>query len=80
MSELTREKKEPAPAATDTDSEIKHLSTTNDTIDLAVCQDALEYAERDMLSIYNSMTEAEQHAWDLGEVFANLMRARGQFV
>ncbi len=30
---ITEAKKEPAPAATDTSSEIKHLSTTNDTID-----------------------------------------------
>lgn len=80
---IAETKKEPAPAATDTSSVINDNINSlypNDNIDLAVCQDALEYAKRDMLSIYNSMTEAEQHAWDLGEVFANLMRARGQFV
>lgn len=77
-------KKEPAPAATDTDSdtknEIKHISTNNDTIDLAVCQDALERAVRGYLGIYEQLTEAEQRAWELGEAFAELARARGLFV
>lgn len=76
-------KKEPAPAATDTDSmknEIKHISTNNDTIDLAVCQDALERAVRGYLGIYEQMTESEQRAWELGEAFAELARARGLFV
>lgn len=81
---IAETKKEPAPAATDTDSEmkneIKHISTNNDSIDLDVCQDALERAEKTMITIYNTMSEAEQRAWDLGEAFAEMMRARGQFV
>lgn len=81
---LSEENKEPAPVATDTDSEmkneIKHISTNNDSIDLDVCQDALERAEKTMITIYNTMSEAEQRAWDLGEAFAEMMRARGQFV
>lgn len=80
---ITEAKKKPAPAATDTDSmknEIKHISTNNDTIDLAVCQDALERAVRGYLGIYEQMTESEQRAWELGEAFAELARARGLFV
>ena len=81
---IAEAKKEPAPAATDTDSEmkneIKHISTNNDSIDLDVCQDALERAEKTMITIYNTMSEAEQRAWDLGEAFAEMMRARGLFV
>ena len=47
---------------------------------LNICEEALKAAEKDMLSIYNRLSEAEQHAWDLGEIYANLMRARGEFV
>lgn len=79
---ITEAKKEPAPAATDTSSEEKKniFTTTNDTIDLAVCQDALERAVRGYLGIYEQMTESEQRAWELGEAFAELARARGLFV
>ena len=47
---------------------------------LNICEEALKAAEKDMLSIYSRLSEAEQHAWDLGEIYANLMRARGEFV
>ena len=79
---ITEAKKEPAPAATDTSSSNENINSLypNDTIDLDVCQDALERAEKTMITIYNTMSEAEQRAWDLGEAFAEMMRARGQFV
>lgn len=47
---------------------------------LNICEEALKAAEKDMISIYSRLSEAEQHAWDLGEIYANLMRARGEFV
>ena len=72
--------KEPAPAATDTSSNMKNEinSQHKDSILLEKCQEALIEGCRTMLTVYNNMSEAEQRAWDLGEAFALFMRGRGE--
>ena len=47
---------------------------------IKVCETELTYAEKGMLGIYSKLSEAEKRAWDLGEIFGGLMRARGEFV
>lgn len=72
------EKREKAGIEPIAEPEVKQVGA--DMKILNICEEALKAAEKDMLSIYNRLSEAEQHAWDLGEVYANLMRARGEFV
>ena len=75
-------KKEPAPAATDTDSktknEIEHQSTDNDNTLLRKCQAELPLLKEDFIDLYNNMSEAEQRAWDLGQMYARVLRMRGE--
>jgi hypothetical protein len=72
-------KKEPAQAATCTDSEavIGNDNTNslclNDTTDRAESQ-ALEAAKKKLLEIYETLTPEECRAWDLGEVYAEVVR------
>lgn len=73
-------KKEPAPAATDTDSmknEIKTLSTTNDTTETAESQ-ALKAAKKKLLEIYETLSPEETRAWEMGEVYAEIVRGCGE--
>lgn len=74
---ITEAKKEPAPAATDTSSntknEIKTLSTTNDTTETAESQ-ALKAAKKKLLEIYETLSPEETRAWEMGEVYAEIVR------
>lgn len=47
---------------------------------LKVCEMELKAAENVFMRIYGKLSDAERQAWDLGEIYANLMRARGEFV
>lgn len=73
-------KKEPAPAATDTSSnaknEIKTLSTNNDTTETAESQ-ALKAAKKKLLEIYETLSPEETRAWEMGEVYAEIVRGCG---
>lgn len=76
-------KKEPAQAATCTDSEavIGNDNTNslclNDTTDRAESQ-ALEAAKKKLLEIYETLTPDEVRAWELGEVYAEVVRGCGE--
>lgn len=47
---------------------------------IKVCETELTHAETGMMGIYCKLSDAEKRAWDLGEIFGGLMRARGEFV
>ena len=72
-------KEEPAQAATCTDSEavIGNDNTNslclNDTTKKAESQ-ALEAAKKKLLEIYETLTPEECRAWELGEVYAEIVR------
>lgn len=74
MSELTE--KEPAAAATATDSDVKILQI-QDTIKAPESQ-ALEAARKKLLAIYETLTPEETRAWELGEVYAEVVRGLGE--
>lgn len=69
-------KKEPAQAATCTDSEARNcpnISTSDNTTKTAESQ-ALESARQKLLAIYETLTPEETRAWELGEVYAEIVR------
>ena len=69
---------EPAPAGTDTSSDENNNSQLNDTTKLNICQEALEKIKENLLMIYEGMTNEEQRAWELGEIFnqmTNLLKS-----
>ena len=74
--------KEPAPAATDTSSNMKNEinSQHKDSILLKKSQEAIEDACKQLLNIYQDMPFEQQHAWDLGEIYAGLSRTRGELL
>jgi len=73
-------KKEPAQAATCTDSEVRispNISTSDNTTKKAESQ-ALEAAKKKLLAIYETLTPEECRAWELGEVYAEVVRGCGE--
>ncbi len=69
-------KSEPAQAATCTDSEARNcpnISTSDNTTKKAESQ-ALESARQKLLAIYETLTPEETRAWELGEVYAEIVR------
>lgn len=73
-------KKEPAQAATCTDSEVRispNISTSDSTTKMAESQ-ALEAAKKKLLEIYETLTPEECRAWELGEVYAEVVRGCGE--
>lgn len=87
---ITEAKKEPAPAATDTSSSNENINSLypNDSTDEPksqepepeMCPEWLLATTEDMLFIYNSMTEAEQRAWDLGQIYGRIAHERARYV
>lgn len=80
MSELTE--KEPVPAVTETDSEkrkntIMNSIDTNNTTSSSESQ-ALEAARKKLLAIYETLSPEETRAWELGEVYAEVVRGLGE--
>lgn len=68
---------EPAPSGNDTSSK-ENKSQLNDTANLRICQEALEEIKESLLLIYEDMTNEEQRAWELGEIFnqtTNLLKS-----
>lgn len=70
--------KEPATAATVTDSVVvktddseisSTVSASNHITGLDKCQAALVRTKKELTMIYERLTEQQQHAWDLGELF-----------
>lgn len=68
--------KEPTAAATATDSDVKTLQI-QDSIKTAESQ-ALEAARKKLLAIYETLTPEETRAWELGEVYAEVVRGLGE--
>lgn len=74
---IINKENEPAPAGTDTSSKNNNLQL-NDTAKLQICQEALEKIKENLLMIYEGMTNEEQRAWELGEIFnqmTNLLKS-----
>lgn len=68
--------KEPAAVAPATDSKKEKpimIFDTNDTTSSAESQ-ALEAAKKKLLAIYETLTPEETRAWELGEVYAEIIR------
>lgn len=73
-------KKEPTPEKTDEGSNEKKYNKayTNNSTDQGKCQEELGLLKEDFLAIYANMSEAEQRAWDLGQMYARVLRMRGE--
>lgn len=74
-------KTEPAPAATDTSSEIlKNINSTHldDSTKEQICQayDTADKACADILDIYEGMPACERRAFDIGEVYGKICSTR----
>lgn len=75
-------KTEPAPAATDTSSEVVSKDTDNIQIDDStkeqICQayDTADKACADILDIYEGMPACERRAFDIGEVYGKICSTR----
>lgn len=72
--------KEPASAATDTSSEVRNcpnISTSKDNTKASESQ-ALEAAKKKPLAIYETLTPEECRAWEIGEVYAEIVRGCGE--
>lgn len=75
-------KNEPAPAATDTSSEVASKDTDNihldDSTKEQICQayDTADKACTDILDIYEGMSACERRAFDIGEVYGKICSTR----
>jgi predicted transcriptional regulator len=77
---LEETEKEPASVGADTDSEVRNspnISTSDSTTKRAESQ-ALEAAKKKLLEIYETLTPEECRAWELGEVYAEVVRGCGE--
>ena len=77
--------KEPATAATVTDSQKTDVVTENSTVSISKdntiepkSQELLKRISKEFLEIYNRMDESHQHAWDLGELYAGIKEVVGE--
>lgn len=66
---------EPAPSEDNTgyENQKKYFRNNNDTSKKAKCQEAITAAVNSMCDIYNEMSEEEQRAWELGEVYKRVL-------
>ena len=71
--------KEPATAATVTDSQKTDVVTENSTVSIfkdntiePKSQVLLKYIKCDLYGIYEKLSQAERNAWDLGEMYARV--------
>lgn len=80
--ELTHKENEPAPAATGTSSEVSDdtgsILHLDDSTKEQICQayDTADKACTDILLIYDEMSECEQRAFDIGEVYGKICSTR----
>lgn len=68
--------KEPAAAATATDSREITVQVKDSTVSAE--SQALEAARRKLLAIYETLSPEETRAWELGEVYAEVVRGCGE--
>ena len=66
---------EPAPSEDNTgyENQKKYFRNNNDSTEKKKCQEAITAAVNSMCDIYNEMSEEEQRAWDLGEVYKRVL-------
>ena len=75
-------KKEPAPAATGTSSEVSDDTCSilqfDDTTKAAICQayKTADEACSNILTVYEGMSECEQRAFDIGEAYGKIFDTR----
>ena len=75
-------KKEPAPAATGTSSEVSDDTCSilqfDDSTKERICQayDTADKACTDIIDIYEGMSECEQRAFDIGEAYGKICSTR----
>ena len=75
--------KEPTPAATEASSEVSSKNDTNSLVQVqnntsSTESQALEAAKKKLLAIYETLTPEETRAWELGEVYAEVVRGLGE--
>lgn len=75
--------KEPTPAATEVSSEVSSKNDTNSLVQVqnntsSTESQALEAARKKLLAIYETLTPEETRAWELGEVYAEVVRGLGE--
>ena len=75
--------KEPTPAATEASSEVSSKNDTNSSVQVqnstfSTESQALEAARKKLLAIYETLTPEETRAWELGEVYAEVVRGLGE--
>lgn len=75
--------KEPTPAATEVSSEVSSKNDTNSLVQVqnntsSAESQALEAARKKLLAIYETLTPEETRAWELGEVYAEVVRGLGE--
>lgn len=68
--------KEPVPAPTETSSNENIVQVQNTTVSAE--SQALEAARKKLLAIYETLTPEETRAWELGEVYAEVVRGLGE--
>lgn len=66
------EEKEPTPAEAETSSE-NNILQVNDTANLKICQEKIADIKENLLLIYEDLTYEEQKAWELGEIFNQII-------
>lgn len=82
---LTDKENEPAPAATETSSEISSNDTSNlthldDNTSRRICQafESADQAVKVILELYHNMSESEQRAFDMGEIYRSMLSATNE--
>ena len=68
--------KEPATAATAADSDVKTLQIQDSTVSAE--SQALKAAKAKLLAIYETLSPEECRAWEMGEVYAEVVRGCGE--
>ena len=74
--EIWEKEKEPAPQEAETSSN-NNYSIKNDNTKLKICQEVIEVGATALIEYYqNYLSEEEQKAWDLGEVYRKVLDAQ----
>lgn len=70
---------EPAPAATETSSK-DNISHFDDNTSRRICQafESADQAVKGILELYNNMSESEQRAFDMGEIYRSMLSATNE--
>lgn len=80
---ILAKEKEPTPAATEVSSEVSSKNDTNSSVQVqdntsSAESQALEAARKKLLAIYETLSPEETRAWELGEVYAEVVRGLGE--